>query len=75
MREEKRFKEQQYKVRLSELKDEKVAVKQERIADLKRRREIKEEKERYERIATKMHAKKVERLRKKEKRNKLLKER
>lgn len=75
LREEKRLKEQQYKVRLTELKDEKVAVKQERIADLKRRREIKEEKERYERIATKMHAKKVERLRKKEKRNKLLKER
>lgn len=42
---------------------------------LKERREKKEENERYERLAAKMHAKKVERMRRREKRNKALKER
>ncbi|ODV81359.1 uncharacterized protein CANTADRAFT_87363 [Suhomyces tanzawaensis NRRL Y-17324] len=74
-REEKRLQEEQFKQRLKDLQDEKESIKQSRIADLKRRREIKEEKERHERIAAKMSAKKAERLRKKEKRNKLLKER
>ena len=74
-REAKKLQEQQYRARLQELKQEKEDAKNQRIADLKRRREIKEEKERYEKLAAKMHAKKVERLRKKEKRNKLLKER
>lgn len=74
-REAKKLQEQQYRARLQDLKQEKEDSKNQRIADLKRRREIKEEKERYEKLAAKMHAKKVERLRKKEKRNKLLKER
>lgn len=75
LREQKRLEEKQFKARIQDLKQEKEDVKQARIADLKRRREIKEEKERYAKIAEKMHAKKVERLRKREKRNKLLKER
>ncbi|RLV96225.1 rRNA-processing protein CGR1 [Spathaspora sp. JA1] len=74
-RNEKKLQEDQYKARLRELKDEKESIRKQRIDDLKRRREIKVEKERYEKLAAKMHAKKVERLRKKEKRNKLLKER
>ncbi|CAK7901934.1 rRNA-processing protein Cgr1p [[Candida] anglica] len=75
LREQKRLEEKQYKTRLNDLKKEKDDTKQARIADLKRRREIKEEKERYTKMAEKMHAKKVERMRKREKRNKLLKER
>ncbi|ODV66849.1 rRNA-processing protein CGR1 [Hyphopichia burtonii NRRL Y-1933] len=74
-REQERLEKQQYRARLNDLKQEKEDAKNQRIADLKRRREIKEEKERYAKIALKMHAKKVERLRKREKRNKLLKER
>lgn len=74
-RKEKTLQEKQYKARLNELRSEKEHEQSQKIEDLKRRREIKEEKERYERIALKMHAKKVERLKRKEKRNKLLKER
>lgn len=75
LREQKKIEEEQFKARIKDLKKDKEDIKQQRIADLKRRREIKEEKERYERMAAKMHAKKVERMRKREKRNKLLKER
>ncbi|WLF77317.1 rRNA-processing protein cgr1 [Lodderomyces elongisporus] len=74
-RELKKLQEQQYKERLKELQEEKESARKQKIADLKRRREIKAEKERYERMAAKMHAKKVERMKKREKRNKLLKER
>ena len=44
---------------MKELKDEKETARKQKLDDLKRRREIKEEKERYERMASKMHAKKV----------------
>ncbi|KAK6462384.1 hypothetical protein DFJ63DRAFT_153772 [Scheffersomyces coipomensis] len=74
-REEKKLQEVQYKVRMKELKEEKESIRKQRIDDLKKRRETKAEKERYELIAAKMHAKKVDRMRKREKRNKLLKER
>lgn len=74
-RAQQKLEQQQYKARLQELKQEKEDAKNQRISDLKRRREIKAEKERYEKISVKMHAKKVERMRKREKRNKLLKER
>lgn len=74
-RELKKLQEQQYKERLKELKEEKESAKKQKIDDLKRRREIKAEKERHEKLAAKMHQKKVERLKKREKRNKLLKER
>lgn len=75
LREKKKLEEEQYKARIKDLKQEKEDEKNLRVAEIKRRREVKEEKERYERMAEKMHAKKVERMRKKEKRNKALRER
>lgn len=75
LREEKKLQQDQFKHRLNDLKQEKEDEKNRRVAEIKKRREAKEEKERYEKIALKMHAKKVERMRKKEKRNKLLRER
>ncbi|CAH6719935.1 rRNA-processing protein Cgr1p [[Candida] jaroonii] len=74
-RNEKKQQEDNYKARLKELKQEKEDLKTQRINDLKRRREIKAEKERFEKMAEKMNKRKIERLRRKEKRNKLLKER
>ncbi|KAG7195268.1 rRNA-processing protein cgr1 [Scheffersomyces spartinae] len=74
-RQENKLLEEQYKARIADLKQEKNDAKQAHINELKRRREIKAEKERYEMMATKMHAKKVERMRRREKRNKMLKER
>ncbi|CDR37004.1 CYFA0S01e06348g1_1 [Cyberlindnera fabianii] len=73
-KQEQRLKDQQVKAKLKELKQEKEDEKKARIDAMKERREKKAEKERYEMMAAKMHAKKVERMRKKEKRNKLLKE-
>lgn len=75
LREQKKLIEDQFKLRIKELKDEKNDEKTRKIEEIKKRREAIEEKKRYEQIALKMHAKKVERLRKKEKRNKMLKER
>lgn len=46
---------------------------QRKIQAIKDKRAAKEERERYEKMAAKMHAKRVERLRRREKRNKLLK--
>lgn len=46
---------------------------QRRITAIKDKRAAKEEKERYEKMAEKMHRKRVERLKRREKRNKLLK--
>lgn len=46
---------------------------QRRIQAIKDKRAAREEKERYEKMAEKMHAKRVERLKRREKRNKLLK--
>lgn len=46
---------------------------QRRIQVIKGKRAAKEEKERYEKMAEKMHRKRVERLKRREKRNKLLK--
>lgn len=46
---------------------------QRRIQAIKDKRAAKEERERYEKLAEKMHIKRVERLRRKEKRNKMLK--
>ncbi|BAE66584.1 hypothetical protein F9C07_12832 [Aspergillus flavus] len=55
-----------------ELKEEKEAERKAHIQRIKERRAAKEEKERYEKMAEKMHRKRVERLKRKEKRNKLL---
>jgi Cgr1 family len=49
-----------------------LLIKQTRIQAIKDRRAAKEEKERYEKMAEKMHRKRVERKRRREKRNKLL---
>jgi rRNA-processing protein CGR1 len=56
-----------------EMKDAKEAERNRRVQAIKDRRKAKEEKERYEKMAEKMHAKLVERRRRREKRNKLLK--
>ncbi|OJJ95168.1 hypothetical protein ASPACDRAFT_127689 [Aspergillus aculeatus ATCC 16872] len=55
-----------------ELKEEKEAERKAHIQRIKDRRAAKEEKERYEKMAEKMHRKRVERLKRREKRNKLL---
>ncbi|OKL58582.1 hypothetical protein UA08_06280 [Talaromyces atroroseus] len=60
------------KEREKELKEEKEAERQRHIQAIKDRRAAKEEKERYEKMAEKMHRKRVERKRRREKRNKLL---
>lgn len=74
-REAKRLEEKALKEKLNALKQEKEDARKQRIEELKKRREISEEKERYEKLALKMHQKKVDRLKRREKRNKLLKER
>ncbi|KAF8476922.1 hypothetical protein BDZ91DRAFT_708361 [Kalaharituber pfeilii] len=63
------------KAKEKELKDEKEAARQRQVQALKEKREKKAEKERYEKLALKMHAKRVQRLKRREKRNKALKER
>ncbi|KAL4943956.1 Cgr1 family-domain-containing protein [Aspergillus oleicola] len=55
-----------------ELREEKEAERQAHIQRIKERRAAKEEKERYEKMAEKMHRKRVERLKRREKRNKML---
>ncbi|KAF9889492.1 hypothetical protein FE257_007201 [Aspergillus nanangensis] len=55
-----------------ELKEEKQAERNAQIQKIKDRRAAKEEKERFEKMAEKMHHKRVERLKRREKRNKLL---
>lgn len=75
LKEQKRLEDKQFKERMKALKDEKEEERQRRIQSLKERREKKAESERYELLAAKMHAKKVERMRRREKRNKALKER
>lgn len=61
------------KAKEREMKDEKEAERQRRIQTIKDRRAAKEEKARYEKMAETMHKKRVERLKRREKRNKLLK--
>ena len=56
-----------------EMKEEKAAERDRRVQAIKDRRKAKEEKERYEKMAEKMHRKVVERRKRREKRNKLLK--
>merc|ERR1711939_505721 len=61
------------KAREQEMRDEKEQERNRRIQAIKDRRKAKEEKERYEKMAEKMHRKLVERRKRREKRNKLLK--
>ncbi|KAI9751244.1 MAG: hypothetical protein M1815_001296 [Lichina confinis] len=60
------------KTKEREMKAEKEDERQRRITIIKDRRAAKEEKARYEKMAEKMHRKRVDRLKRKEKRNKLL---
>ncbi|KAJ5915269.1 hypothetical protein N7454_011023 [Penicillium verhagenii] len=60
------------KEREREMKQEKEAERQAHIQRIKDRRAAKEEKIRYAKMAEKMHHKRVERLKRREKRNKLL---
>merc|ERR1712224_68366 len=57
----------QVKAKEKEMQEEK-----ERVAAIKEKRERKAEKERYEVLEAKMHKKRVERLKRKEKRNKMI---
>lgn len=75
LKQEKRLVDKQFKERIKQLKDEKEEEHQKKIKNLRERREKKAENERYELLAAKMHAKKVDRMRRREKRNKALKER
>lgn len=75
LKQQKRLEDKQFKERMKQLKNEKEEQRQQRIQSLKEKREKREEKERYEMMAAKMHAKKVDRMRRREKRNKALKER
>ncbi|KAI4122020.1 MAG: hypothetical protein LQ347_006653 [Umbilicaria vellea] len=64
------------KAKEKEMKDEKETERRvliRRIQAIKDKRAAKEERERYEKMAEKMHRKRVERLKRREKRNKLLK--
>ncbi|OAA32849.1 Cgr1 family protein [Moelleriella libera RCEF 2490] len=73
---EKRTKERnamaQMKAKEKEMKDEKEAARKEKIDRIREKRAKKEERERYEKMAETMHRKRVERLKRKEKRNKLI---
>lgn len=75
LKKQKRLEDKQFKERMKSLKDEKEGERQRKIQAIKERREKKAESDRYEMLAAKMHAKKVERMRRREKRNKALKER
>ncbi|TVY52710.1 rRNA-processing protein cgrA, partial [Lachnellula suecica] len=61
------------KAKEKEMKEEKETERQRRITALKEKRAKKEERARYEKLAETMHRKRVERLKRKEKRNKMLK--
>ncbi|KAF2806757.1 uncharacterized protein BDZ99DRAFT_465547 [Mytilinidion resinicola] len=61
------------KAKEKEMKDEKEAERLRRAEIIKTRRAAKAEKERYAQMEEKMHKKRVERLKRREKRNKMLK--
>ncbi|KAH6638362.1 rRNA-processing protein CGR1 [Boeremia exigua] len=56
-----------------ELKDEKAATKQAQVDRIREKRAAKEERERFQKMEEKMHKKRVERLKRREKRNAMLK--
>ncbi|KAG4434383.1 hypothetical protein IFR05_010116 [Cadophora sp. M221] len=61
------------KAKEKEMKDEKEAARKVKIQVIKDKRIKKEEKARFEKLAETMHRKRIERLKRKEKRNKMLK--
>ncbi|KAL2891689.1 rRNA-processing protein CGR1 [Ceratocystis lukuohia] len=60
------------KAKEKEMKEEKEEERQRRIQAIRDRREAKAERERFAQLEAKMHRKRVERLKRKEKRNKLI---
>lgn len=74
-KQEQRQKDSEAKLRIKQMKEEKEQEKKEKIEKLKEKREKKAEQERYDRLALVMHKKRVNRLKRREKRNKLLRER
>ncbi|GCE99833.1 rRNA-processing protein cgr1 [Zygosaccharomyces mellis] len=75
LKQQKRLEDKQFKERMRQLKEDKEQEHQKWVQSLRERREKRAEKERYEMLSTRLHAKKVERMRRREKRNKALKER
>ncbi|KAK6584742.1 hypothetical protein PZA11_002966 [Diplocarpon coronariae] len=61
------------KAKEKEMKDEKEAARQTKIQTLKDKRAKKAERERFEKMAETMHRKRIDRLKRREKRNKMLK--
>ncbi|KNG51217.1 rrna processing protein [Stemphylium lycopersici] len=61
------------KAKEKELKEEKEAERQRRVEAIKTKRAAKEERERFAKMEEKMHKRRVERLKRKEKRNKMIK--
>ncbi|KAM0714890.1 hypothetical protein Q7P37_009355 [Cladosporium fusiforme] len=72
-RAEKQKQEAEIKKYEKEIKAEQEEERQRKIQAIKDKRAAKEERERYEQLAAKMHQKRVDRLRRREKRNKMLK--
>ena len=73
MKEEKEAKQQVTSFKRNSDKSSFLYVQQRRFQDSRERRAAREERERHEMLAQRMHAKKVERLKKRQKRNKMLK--
>ena len=63
------------KLKEAEMKSETIAKLEARKKSIQEKREKKAERERFEKLKAKMHQKSVDRLRKREKRNKLIKDR
>ncbi|ODQ65191.1 hypothetical protein NADFUDRAFT_42479 [Nadsonia fulvescens var. elongata DSM 6958] len=72
---EARMAEKATKDKIAEMKAEKEAERKSRVQAIKDKKAAREEKERFEKMALVMNAKKIARVKRKEKRNKLLKER
>jgi rRNA-processing protein CGR1 len=72
MKDEKEEERQVSSISIRTSKPLRLLVVQRRVQAIKDKRAAKEERERYEKLAEKMHKKRVERLKRKEKRNKLL---
>lgn len=75
LREKERAQLEIIKAKEKELKGDKQKTHDDSIARIKERREKKAEQERYAKLEAVMHKKRVDRIRRREKRNKLLKER
>ncbi|CCG83889.1 protein of unknown function [Taphrina deformans PYCC 5710] len=75
LRQEEAKRAKEVKLKEGEMKAEKIAELEARKKAIQEKREKAAEKERYDKLKEKMHQKSVDRMRKREKRNKLLKDR